>query len=66
VTFLPPLEAEQKMEVLKHYFGIAQTKESIARRIELGRHVQPFNSTGLLNTSNKSESNSIVILANGR
>src|SRR5439155_15346667 len=38
---LLPLEADEKMEALKHYFGITQTKELIARGIEIRRHDAP-------------------------
>ena len=36
-----PLEADEKMEVLKHYFGITPTNELIARGIEVRRHDAP-------------------------
>ncbi|MGC2668658.1 MAG: DNA polymerase domain-containing protein [Candidatus Nitrosopolaris sp.] len=35
---LLPLEADEKMEALKHYFGITQSNELIARGIEIRRH----------------------------
>jgi DNA polymerase elongation subunit (family B) len=35
---LLPLEADEKMEALKHYFGITQINELIARGIEIRRH----------------------------
>jgi DNA polymerase elongation subunit (family B) len=38
---LLPLEADEKMEVLKHYFGITHTRELIARGIEIRRHDAP-------------------------
>jgi len=38
---LLPLEAYVKMETLKHYFGISQSKELIARGIEIRRHDAP-------------------------
>ena len=38
---LLPLEADEKMEVLKHYFGITHAKELIARGIEIRRHDAP-------------------------
>src|SRR3989442_1539217 len=38
---LLPLEAGEKMEALKHYFGITQSNELIARGIELRRHDTP-------------------------
>ena len=38
---LLPLEADEKMEALKHYFGITQTNELIARGIEIRRHDAP-------------------------
>ena len=38
---LPPLEADMKMEALKHYFGITQSNELIARGIEIRRHDAP-------------------------
>ena len=38
---LLPLEASEKMEVLKHYFGITHNNELIARGIEIRRHDVP-------------------------
>jgi DNA polymerase elongation subunit (family B) len=38
---LLPLEADVKMEALKHYFGITHTNELIARGIEIRRHDAP-------------------------
>jgi len=38
---LLPLEADEKMEALKHYFGITQDNELIARGIEVRRHDIP-------------------------
>jgi DNA polymerase elongation subunit (family B) len=38
---LLPLEANEKMEALKHYFGITHTNELIARGIEIRRHDAP-------------------------
>ncbi|MFZ0513134.1 MAG: DNA polymerase domain-containing protein, partial [Candidatus Nitrosopolaris sp.] len=38
---LLPLEADEKIEALKHYFGITQTNELIARGIEIRRHDVP-------------------------
>ncbi len=38
---LLPLEADEKMESLKHYFGITQTSELIPRGIEIRRHDAP-------------------------
>jgi DNA polymerase I len=38
---LLPIEADEKMEALKHYFGITHTKELIARGIEIRRHDAP-------------------------
>jgi DNA polymerase elongation subunit (family B) len=38
---LLPLEADEKMEALKHYFGITQSNELIARGIEIRRHDAP-------------------------
>ncbi len=38
---LLPLEADEKMEALKHYFGISQSNELIARGIEIRRHDAP-------------------------
>jgi DNA polymerase elongation subunit (family B) len=38
---LLPLEADEKMEALKHYFGITQGNEMIARGIEIRRHDAP-------------------------
>jgi DNA polymerase elongation subunit (family B) len=38
---LLPLEADQRMEALKHYFGITHGGELIARGIELRRHDAP-------------------------
>ncbi|MDP9289023.1 MAG: hypothetical protein M3P08_12610, partial [Thermoproteota archaeon] len=38
---LLPLEADVKMEALKHYFGITQSNELIARGIETRRHDTP-------------------------
>jgi len=38
---LLPLEADEKMEALKHYFGITQTSELIPRGIEIRRHDAP-------------------------
>ena len=35
---LLPLEASERMEALKHYFGITQSDEIIARGIEIRRH----------------------------
>jgi hypothetical protein len=35
------LEADEKMEALKHYFGITQDNELIARGIEIRRHDTP-------------------------
>jgi DNA polymerase elongation subunit (family B) len=35
---LLPLEADVKMEASKHYFGITQSNELIARGIEIRRH----------------------------
>ena len=37
-VMLLPLEADEKMEALKHYFGITQDNELIARGIEIRRH----------------------------
>jgi DNA polymerase elongation subunit (family B) len=39
---LLPLEADEKMEALKHYFGITQNNELIARGIEIRRHDAPY------------------------
>jgi DNA polymerase elongation subunit (family B) len=36
-----PLEADEKVEALKHYFGITQSNELIARGIEIRRHDAP-------------------------
>jgi DNA polymerase elongation subunit (family B) len=38
---LLPLEASERMEALKHYFGITQSGEIIARGIEIRRHDAP-------------------------
>jgi DNA polymerase elongation subunit (family B) len=38
---LLPLEADQRMEALKHYFGITHDGELIARGIEIRRHDSP-------------------------
>jgi DNA polymerase elongation subunit (family B) len=38
---LLPLEADEKMEALKHYFGITHTNELIVRGIEIRRHDAP-------------------------
>jgi DNA polymerase-2 len=38
---LLPLEADEKMEALKHYFGITQSNELIVRGIEIRRHDAP-------------------------
>ena len=38
---LLPLEADEKMEALKHYFGITHINELIARGIEIRRHDAP-------------------------
>jgi DNA polymerase elongation subunit (family B) len=38
---LLPLEADEKMEALKHYFGITHSNELIARGIEIRRHDAP-------------------------
>jgi DNA polymerase elongation subunit (family B) len=38
---LLPLEASEKMEALKHYFGIAHNNELIARGIKIRRHDAP-------------------------
>ena len=39
--FLVLLEADEKMEALKHYFGITHTNKLIARGIEIRRHDAP-------------------------
>jgi DNA polymerase elongation subunit (family B) len=38
---LLPSEASERMEALKHYFGINQSGETIARGIEIRRHDTP-------------------------
>ena len=38
---LLPLEADEKLEVLKHYYGITHTNELIVRGIEIRRHDAP-------------------------
>ena len=38
---LLPLEADEKLEALKHYFGITYDNELITRRIETRRHDTP-------------------------
>ena len=38
---LLPLEASERTEALKHYFGITQSRELIARGIEIRRHDAP-------------------------
>jgi len=38
---LLPLEADEKIEALKHYFGITQNNEMITRGIEIRRHDSP-------------------------
>jgi DNA polymerase elongation subunit (family B) len=38
---LLPLEADEKLEALKHYYGITHTKELIVRGIEARRHDTP-------------------------
>ena len=40
-VMLLPLEADEKMEALKYYFGITQDNELIARGIEIRRHDTP-------------------------
>ena len=40
-VMLLPLEADEKMEALKHYFAITQDNELIARGIEIRRHDVP-------------------------
>ncbi len=40
-VMLLPLEADEKMEAVKHYFGITQDNELIARGIEIRRHDVP-------------------------
>ena len=38
---LLPLEADEKLEALKHYYGITHTNELIVRGIEARRHDAP-------------------------
>ena len=38
---LLPLEADEKLEVLKHYFGITYSKQLVTRGIEMRRHDTP-------------------------
>ena len=38
---LLPLEADEKIEVLKHYFGITFDNELVVRDIEIRRHGVP-------------------------
>jgi DNA polymerase elongation subunit (family B) len=38
---LLPLEADEKIEALKHYFGITQNNQLITRGIEIRRHDSP-------------------------
>ena len=38
---LLPLEADEKLEALKHYFGITYDKELVTRGIEMRRHDTP-------------------------
>ena len=38
---LLPLEADEKIEALKHYFGITHSNELVARGIEIRRHDAP-------------------------
>ena len=38
---LLPLEADNKIEALKHYYGISYTNELIVRGIEIRRHDAP-------------------------
>jgi DNA polymerase elongation subunit (family B) len=38
---LLPLEADEKIEVLKHYFGITYDNELVVRGIEIRRHDVP-------------------------
>ncbi|MFL6380364.1 MAG: hypothetical protein ACJ72S_03615, partial [Nitrososphaeraceae archaeon] len=38
---LLPLEADEKIEVLKHYFGITFDNELVVRGIEIRRHDTP-------------------------
>jgi len=38
---LLPLEADEKLEALKHYYGITHTNELIVRGIEAKRHDAP-------------------------
>ncbi len=38
---LLPLEADEKLEALKHYFGVTQNNQLIARGIEIRRHDAP-------------------------
>ena len=39
---LLPLEADEKLEALKHYFGITDSKELVTRGIETRRHDTPI------------------------
>jgi DNA polymerase elongation subunit (family B) len=39
---LLPLEADEKIEVLKHYFGITFDNELVVRGIEIRRHDAPL------------------------
>jgi DNA polymerase elongation subunit (family B) len=41
ILVLLPLDADQRMEALKHYFGITYSSELIARGIEIRRHDAP-------------------------
>src|SRR5690242_11889900 len=38
---LLPLEADERIEALKHYFGVTQSNELITRGIEIRRHDTP-------------------------
>ena len=38
---LLPLEASERMEALKHYFGMTQSGEIIAKGVEIRRHDAP-------------------------
>ena len=39
---LLPLEASERMEALKHYFGITKSGQIVARGIEIRRHDAPI------------------------
>ena len=63
---LLPLEASERMEALKHYFGLTHSGEIIARGIEIRRHDTPnFIKEELLYTLFDSFDNSTEVLSKG-